>query len=111
MCFNHHVKCLNSVTPTFTALPICENATAQFYHQIQLISELDAINCKQYSIWNVYFYSNEINVLQPFSLEVIGRSRDSDICEIPPVCYSSVAPILPSTSTNGISGTWRSVGY
>jgi hypothetical protein len=53
----------------------------------------------------------KINVLQPRSLEVIVNPKRDLINEIPPVCYNSVAPTLPSTSTNGISWNLESVGY
>jgi len=99
---------------TFTALgPYCQNSTPDILPSISL----EGVN----GVWspNVISTSNvgsstyefiAINVdacYAPFSMEVVVIPLEIPQFDVPDtICQSSDSPLLPSTSINGIAGTW-----
>ncbi|WP_298138529.1 gliding motility-associated C-terminal domain-containing protein [Flavobacterium sp.] len=103
---------VNSITPTFdTIAPICENGTAP---TLPLTSN-NGIG----GTWNPSTVSNTTSGTYTFtpnagqcavttSLNVVVTPNITPIFDtIADVCYGSIAPSLPLTSNNGITGTWN----
>ncbi|WP_395052605.1 gliding motility-associated C-terminal domain-containing protein, partial [Flavobacterium sp.] len=101
-----------NITPTFNAIaPICQNATAP---TLQSTS-----NNGFTGTWNPAIISNTASGTYTFTpnsgqcattttIDVLVNPNETPTFNpLPPVCFGSVAPTLPLTSTNGISGTWN----
>lgn len=103
----------DQVTPTFTAFgPYCQGATPDVLPTTSLNSITGA-------------WSGAINTSTPGTFDFTFTPNDPDQCGIPvtiqvvvsplitptfdpidPLCQNSTAPGLPTTSINGITGTW-----
>ena len=100
------------ITPTFTAIaPICSGSASPVLPTTS--------NNLITGTWNPSTVSNTVSATYIFTptsgqcaltttMDVIIIPRITTLFNpIPNVCYGSTAPSLPSSSTNGISGTWN----
>ncbi|MEC4049148.1 gliding motility-associated C-terminal domain-containing protein [Flavobacterium sp. SUN046] len=102
---------INAITPTFDPIaPICYGTTAP----VLPTTSNNGIN----GTWNPSTISNTASGTYTFtpaagqcsltpSINVIVNTVAPTFNTIPNVCYGATAPTLPTTSTNGITGTWN----
>ena len=100
------------ITPAFAAIPsICSGAAAP----VLPTTSTNGIN----GTWNPATVSNIASGSYTFTptagqcanptsiaVTVTGSSTVPSFAAVPPICSGSAAPVLPTTSTNGITGTW-----
>ncbi len=101
-----------NITPTFNPIaPICENATAPILPLISTNgitgtwnpSSVDTTQTGSYT-----FTPNEGQCATTASVEVIVNPLITPTFDpFPTVCFQSTVPLLPSTSLEGITGTWN----
>ena len=101
---------INSITPTFnTTPPICNGSTAP----ILPLTSLNGIT----GTWSPATVSNTNSGVYTFTpnagqcavnatISITVNTITPTFPSIPAICYGSVSPILPTTSNNGITGTW-----
>ena len=100
-----------AVTPTFTAIaPICSGSAAP----VLPTTSLNGIT----GTWSPAVVSNTVSGTYTFTPDAgqCATSTTIDVTVTPvvtptfaaiaPICSGSVAPVLPATSINGITGTW-----
>jgi len=100
------------ITPSFSAVaPICENATAP----ILPITSNNGIT----GTWNPATVSNTTSATYTFTPDAgqcainttltitVNPNVTPTFNAVANVCYGTTAPVLPTTSTNGITGTWN----
>lgn len=100
-----------NITPTFNSIPdVCYGSTAPTL----LTTSTNGIT----GTWNpaivsnttagIYTFTPAANVCAtPTTLSIGINVINTNFNPIAAVCYGSTAPILPATSTNGITGTWN----
>ena len=103
---------VTTIAPTFDSIsPICENSTAPILPTISLNGISGTWNPSTVSttLSGTYEFTPNVNqCATTTSLTVTVNPNVTPVFdEIAPICYNSTAPILPLTSTNGISGTWN----
>lgn len=73
--------------------------------------EIDLINSTPGTYQVVYTYSGDvancINSGTSSATLVINVSTPATFTQIPTICQNATAPVLPTTSTNGVNGTWN----
>ncbi len=107
-----NVTIIPGTTPTFTAIaPICSGSTAP----VLPTTSTNGIT----GTWNPATVSNTATATYTFNPTVglcattatLGVTVNPNItptfAAIAPICSGSAAPVLPTTSTNGITGTWN----
>ena len=103
---------INSITPTFNSIAaICENATVP---TLQTTS-----NNGITGTWNPNSVNNSATTVYTFTPDanlcattvsitiVVNPIVTPTFTAIPDVCYNTTSPVLPTTSNNGINGTWN----
>ena len=102
-----------ATTPTFSLVGvICQNSNPQSLpstsnNGISGTWNPATINTAVPGNFSTTFTPNAGQCAQPVTLGfVINPATDPDFNPVEPLCQNSSAPALPTTSTNGISGTW-----
>src|SRR5512140_1411750 len=103
-----------SITPAFTQIgPLCQNSVAPV---------LPATSTNRKTVaWNPTTIITALRITSTYTFTpsagqcgavttmdiIITTSITPTFTQIGPLCQNSVAPVLPATSTNGITGTWN----
>ena len=104
------------ITPTFTQIaPVCQNATAPVLPLISTNGITGTWNPAVISTTTAgtvtYTFTPEPVAGQCFTSPTMDIVVTPEITpaftQIAPVCQNTTAPVLPLTSTNGITGTWN----
>lgn len=103
-------------TPTFSTIPatVCQNATAPILptsssNGITGIWNPATVNTATLGTTNYMFTSNpgQCATVAPVATSItIVAVNNPNFANIPPLCSGSTAPVLATTSPNGIAGTW-----
>ena len=101
-----------NITPTFNAIaPICANANAPLLQGVSNngISGTWSPNVISNTTSGTYtFTPNSGQCATNATINVIVNPNITPTFDpIPNVCYNTAPPLLPSNSTNGITGTWN----
>jgi gliding motility-associated-like protein len=103
-----------SITPTFTQIgPLCQNSIAPAIptnsnNGITGTWNPEIINTSAVGTTTYSFTPNVGQCAATATMDVVvTTSITPTFTQIGPLCQNSIAPVLPSTSTNGITGTWN----
>ena len=104
---------VDTITPTFTVInPICENGTVPTLPTISTNGILGTWNStvSNTTTGTYTFTPNAGQCAITTTLTVVVNPNITPTFNaIAPICENATAPILPTTSTNGVSGTWNSL--
>ena len=102
---------INIITPTFTQIPdVCYASTAPTLPTTSSNGITGTWNPAIVSntTAGTYTFTPDANQCATVATMTIGINTITPaFTQIPDVCYGSAAPSLPTTSSNGISGTWN----
>lgn len=109
---NFTITCLTPATPAFTAVgPLCQNSTAP----VLSTTSTNGITGTWSSPVNTSTSGTTTYTFTPTTglcaanttLDVVVTSAAAPVfTQVTPLCENSAAPTLPTTSNNGITGTW-----
>ncbi len=103
----------NQITPTFTQIgPLCQNSTAPALpttstNGITGTWSPATINTSTVGTTTYTFTPAAGQCAGPVTMDIVITTQITPtFTQIGPLCQNSTAPALPTTSTNGITGTW-----
>ncbi len=102
------------ITPTFTQIgPLCQNSAAPTLpgtsnNGITGTWSPATINTSTVGTITYTFTPAAGQCAVPVTMDIVITNQITPaFTQIGPLCQNSIAPALPTTSTNGITGTWR----
>ncbi len=104
----------SKVTPTFTGIPssLCQGASAPILPTISSNSitgtwSPSSVDTSIVGTTTYTFTPTAGQCATTTTLTVIVNPKTTPtFAAVPPICQGSISPVLPTTSTNGITGTW-----